>query len=103
MNVQVATNLLSQLFNRDDAFGSQAADGQYTAVRAPLEDASLRAHLLGRVRIGAYAMAPDDTSRWGVLDTDQGGAAPVLDLRDALRQLGIPFVVEKSKSKGHHV
>lgn len=94
---------LRGLVNREDAFGVHSEKKGYAALRQALSQNRLLDHLLGKTRIGSYALSADDAARWGVIDADKGGTTPILDFRDTLQRLGIPFAVEKSKSKGYHV
>ncbi len=95
--------LLALFPGRTDAYGLLPAGGKYVSKPGRLTVTHARAHLRGEVRIGRYVVLPEGTCWWGVIDVDTGGVTPVLDLRDVLRKHRLPFAVERSKEKGHHV
>ncbi len=95
--------LLALFPGRTDAYGLLPAGGKYVSKPGRLTATHARAHLRGEVRIGRYVVLPDGKCWWGVVDADTGGVAPVLDLRDVLRKHRLPFAVERSKEKGHHI
>lgn len=98
-----AEQLLALFPGRTDAHGFSPGDGKFITKRQPLKPIHARAHLTGDVRIGRHFVLADGTCRMAVIDVDDSGATPVLDLRDGLRKHSLPFAVEKSKSKGHHI
>ncbi len=96
-------HLLALFPGRTDAHGFSPADGKFSTKRQPLKPIHAKAHLAGEVRIRRHFVLPDDTCHMAVIDVDDGGVTPVLDIRDVLRKHRLPFAVEKSKSKGYHV
>lgn len=62
--------LFRSLFSgRDDAYGLETPDG-YKAVRQPLTDELLRAHLAGTARVGIYPILPENVVKFSVFDFD---------------------------------
>ncbi len=87
---------------REDVFARQTPKGSYFLRRSLVTDDVLRSHLQGEITAGFYALRPDHTARWVVLDSDQ---ADGLDqLQEAWKQLdrqGIPSQLEGSRRGGH--
>jgi hypothetical protein len=85
-----------------DAYGLMTARGPI-AVREPLTDDHLRAHLEGRERIGAYFLDAEGMTDQLVFDDDANQPELVKRLLSILDEIGIEAYVETSKSKGFHV
>ena len=58
------------LVGRRDAYARQNADGTYTAIREPVTQRLLRAHMDGEVTIAAYPIREDGTCALVALDWD---------------------------------
>jgi hypothetical protein len=90
--------------HRRDIFAQQTAAGGYVLRRAAVDEALVRAHLAGQVTAGWYALRPDDTVRWVVLDADREDGLVVL--QDAWRRLdsrGISSYLEASRGGRAHL
>ena len=62
--------------HRRDLYALQRSNGAYFLKQAPLSPDVIRVHLLGGLTAGFYALTPDNTTRWVVLDADmQDGLA----------------------------
>ncbi len=87
---------------RTDAFGWH--DGRRASVvKRSLDEFIIRQHLLGKSRVGFFPLNSEGQTRWGVIDIDDAGGSPVLDIVKKGREWGLKLAVEKSKSKGHHI
>src|SRR5881396_2726169 len=88
--------------HRRDLFARQTTSGSYFLNRTPVTADVIRAHLRGTITAGWYALTPDNTTRWVVLDADR---ADGLDqLQDAWKQLdarGLPGQLERSRRGAH--
>lgn len=88
--------------HREDVFARQTPNGSYFLRRARVSDKVLGAHLLGDITAGFYALRPDNTTRWVVLDADRPDG--LAQLQEGWRQLdtqGIPSQLEASRRGGH--
>jgi len=88
--------------HRRDLYALQRPNGAYFLKRAPLTHEVIRAHLLGNITAGLYALTPDNTVRWVVLDADRDDGLE--QLQDAWQQLGtrgITSHLERSRRGGH--
>jgi hypothetical protein len=65
----------------------------------PLDNEVVRAHLLGKMTIGAYAIRHDDTCTFLAADFDKLSWQPdLLGFKKAATQMGIPVSMERSRS-----
>jgi superfamily II DNA or RNA helicase len=65
----------------------------------PLDNEVIRAHLLGKMTIGAYTIRHDDTCIFLAADFDKLSWQPdVLGFKRAAAQMGIPVYMERSRS-----
>ena len=119
---------LALFSGREDTHARQWHDasrgrGGYSPVREPLTAGVVRAHLAGKVTVGAYLLRTDSAVRFAVLDLDvtksalaaaEGSAdeqdslraaldAELRRLHGVLGQLGLPHVLEDSGRKGRHL
>jgi hypothetical protein len=86
---------------RDDAWSRQRERSRlYTHVKSPLTDDILRRHLTGDITVGLHSIQQDGTSRWSVIDSDEG-LWPVYDIKQQLQAKGISSYVEQSRAGGH--
>src|SRR5215216_5427589 len=103
--------LLSQyeelFIQRWDAYARQRPHSRlyYRVTRAdgspePLSRATLVKHLAGQLTIGLYSLDTNGTTKWSVLDSDEG-LAPLLAARAAYTQRAIPSYLELSRAGGH--
>lgn len=76
---------------------------QPIAVREPLSDEILAAHLRGEYRIGTYLIRPDGTTTFLVFDVDFQKKSRVRKILKRLRKRSVVAHVERSKSKGYHI
>jgi hypothetical protein len=80
----------------------QTPKGSYFLKRQPVTPRVVEEHLQGTFTAGFYALAPDNTVRWVVLDADKPDGLD--QLQDAWRQLdgkGISAYLELSRRGGH--
>lgn len=87
---------------RCDLYARQTDAGSYFPVREPVTADVVRAHLRGELTAGWYALAPDNTTRWAVLDADRPDGLE--QLRQAWRRLdqkGLASQLELSRRGGH--
>src|SRR4051812_45339907 len=87
MNIeQPSTATYKELFtHRRDVHARQTKTGSYFLVRSPVTDAVIRSHLQGELTAGFYALQPDHTTRWVVLDADREDGLD--QLQEAWQQL----------------
>jgi hypothetical protein len=78
-------------------------NGSITAVREPVEDGVLKAHLKGRYRVGSYMVGKDNRTPFLVFDIDKPKRSFVRKITRRLNKRGITPYVERSKSKGFHI
>ena len=71
----------------------------------PVLDQTLRAHLTGKCTVGIYPLLPSDMCRLLAADFDKSDWQPaVTALREVCEELGVPSLVERSRSgSGAHV
>ncbi|MDF2415280.1 hypothetical protein [Aeromonas sp. 1HA1] len=71
----------------------------------PVLDQTLRAHLTGKCTVGIYPLLPGDMCRFLAADFDKSDWQPtVAALREVCGELGVPCLVERSRSgNGAHV
>src|SRR6266516_1729550 len=89
---------LDLFVHRRDLYAQQTNTGAYFLKRSPVTPEVIRAHLHGKLTAGWYALSPENTIRWVVLDADQ--ADGLERLQDAWKQLeakGISSQLELSR------
>jgi len=69
------------------------------AVREPLNNDVLKAHLAGEFRVGSYLIAEDGRTPYLVFDIDEPKRPIVRKIVRRLRNFKITSYVERSKSK----
>jgi hypothetical protein len=88
--------------HRRDVYAEQTPDGAYFVRRSPITDRLIIAHLSGRITAGFYALQPDGTCRWAVLDADlEDGLEQLQGAWSSLQQRGLPSYLERSRRGGH--
>jgi hypothetical protein len=87
---------------REDAYAIWKGD-QPTAVREPLSDHVLTAHLAGEYRAGTYLIQLDGRTPFLVFDIDVQERSLVKRILRRLRKMEVVAYVERSKSKGYHI
>lgn len=89
--------------HRRDAHGVQTEEGTYYAVREPVTEGLIEAHLLGEITAGWYTLDRDNTVRWAALDADDEdeGLAQLQEIGRVLRQKEWPVYLEDSRRGGH--
>jgi len=107
-----ALELIRRFFlGRQDAYGLETKNG-YKAIREPLTDELLSAHLSGTTRIGVYPILPGNLVKWSVFDFDvRPEQAKFADkiLREPIQRVmaasidnGLFPYLLTSKSRGYH-
>src|SRR5687767_6875599 len=92
----------NRFVNRADTYAQQCTDGRYMRQAKAVSDQVIQHHLEGRITAGWYAVAQDNTAKWGVLDADApDGMARLAHVWLALDQQGIPAHLEQSRRGGH--
>lgn len=87
---------------REDAYAI-CGDDQPVAVRKPLSDEILAAHLFGEYRVGTYLIRRNGKTPFLVIDVDVPKRSLVRKILKRLRRTEVRPYVERSKSKGFHV
>lgn len=88
--------------HRRDAYAIQTEEGTYCAVRKPITDEVVKAHLLGRLTAGWYTLDEASTVRWVALDADEeDGLNQLQEVGQALREKDWPVYLEDSRRGGH--
>ncbi len=96
-------DLFKSLYCRvDDAYG-RATITKPVAVREPLTDAMVTAHLEGRERIGAYLLDQEGRSDRLVFDIDEWNPDLARAITRELAKLFINAYILTSKSRGFHI
>ncbi len=93
---------LDLFVHRRDLYAQQTCAGAYFLRSNQVTDDVVRAHLRGTITAGWYALTPDNTTRWVVLDADR--ADGLEQLQGAWKQLeakGISSQLERSRRGGH--
>ena len=86
----------------DNAYGTyDIRSGQSRQVKAPVTDAVLKAHLMGRQPYGIYLLVKDKT-RAIVADFDSLDRLPPYEFISAAKHYELKAYIESSKSKGYH-
>jgi hypothetical protein len=92
----------NRFVNRADTYAQQLPDGSYIRQKEPVSDHIIHQHLEGSITVGLYAVARDNTAKWGVLDADtDDGLARLSHAWLALDKQGIPAHLEQSRRGGH--
>ena len=79
------------------------SEGGMFTVHQPPEMAQLYSHFEGRQRIGFFPFVKDNLVLWGVIDIDTGNRDDVEGVIEVLQRIQVPYVLERSKSKGWHI
>ena len=87
---------------REDAYAIWKGD-QIVAVRGPLSDEVLAAHLAGEYRVGTYLIMLDGKTPFLVFDIDEQNRKLVKRILRRLQERSVTAYVERSKSKGFHI
>lgn len=99
---ELAAILGEQFIQRWDLYARQLADGRYTAVKRPLQQVHLQAHLRGEMTLGSYVLDGDSRTRMLVVDADDEPDWRRLQaLTRALQELGCRGYLERSRRGGH--
>jgi hypothetical protein len=88
--------------HRRDAYAVQTDEGAYYAVRQPVSDNVVKAHLLGRLTAGWYTLDEASTVRWAAFDADEeDGLIQLQEVGQALEKKDWPVYLEDSRRGGH--
>lgn len=88
--------------HRRDAYAVQTDEGAYYAVRQPVSDEVVKAHLLGKLTAGWYTLDEASTVRWAALDADEeDGLIQLQEVGQALEKKDWPVYLEDSRRGGH--
>jgi len=94
--------LSERFIRRWDLYPQQLEDGRYVAVKQPLQQAYLHAHLRGEMTLGAYVLDEQSRSDFLVLDADDAPDWRRLQgMAWALKELGSASYLERSRRGGH--
>jgi hypothetical protein len=102
MEQQHLQTYLELFCHRRDLYALQTKRGSYFLTRSEVTQQVAASHLRGSLTAGFYALAPDNTVRWVVLDADKPDGLE--QLQDAWRHLGsreISAFLELSRRGGH--
>lgn len=83
--------------------GRPEKDVSWTAIKAPLTEVVLNAHLAGTRTVGVYLLAQDNSCRFVVWDFDGQDRNAVLLMRRALAEWEIDTLLFDSGRKGYHL
>lgn len=109
----------SLFINREDAYAIQTTSGNYTCIKKPLDEATIKDHLKGKTTIGLYQLNKEQI-KWAVIDIDinkdvwskkdfdMSDWDPIVDqqakeIQDIFTSKDMPSYVENSGFKGRHV
>jgi len=87
---------------REDAQAIWRGD-KPVAIREPLTEEVLEAHLSGEFRVGSYLIVEGDRTQHLVFDVDIHSRKIVKRIVKRLRRRNVRAYVERSKSKGYHI
>jgi hypothetical protein len=87
---------------REDAHATYARE-RIVALREPLSDGVLAAHLAGTCRVGTYLITANGKSPFLVIDVDVHEKSLVRTILKRLRAMKVTGYAERSKSKGFHI
>lgn len=88
--------------HRRDIYAEQTKDGSYFVHRSPVTERVIVDHLMGRRTAGFYALRPDSTALWAVLDADSPDGVERLQVAwSTLQKRGLPSHLELSRRAGH--
>ena len=89
-------------FQRKDIFAKQTAQGSYISIKQPLTSEHIKAHLYGKITLGAYALNAESQATWICLDADDDEAwHQTLIMTAKLLKQDIPAYIELSRRGGH--
>ncbi len=92
----------AQFIQRRDLYARQLEDGSYVRVNQPFTVELMRAHLEGKITLGAYLLSLENTTRFVVLDADTDERwAQTRQLSAELAAQGLPTMLEASRRGGH--
>lgn len=87
---------------RVDCYGTIGSNSKGVAVKEPVTDAVIKAHLEGIRRIGIYPLV-GDKCKFAVIDIDKDDLSLALTLVNRLAHYSISGYLERSKGKGYHI
>lgn len=88
--------------HRRDLYAQQTPKGSYFLRERPVTDEVIRQHLIGEITAGWYALTPDNTVRWVVLDADkEHGVETLQEASGQLDAREISSHLELSRRGGH--
>lgn len=82
------------------ATGKTEADSR--VIREPLTEEKIRAHLDGKVGVGAIPINTDNNCKFGALDIDTYDL-DIVQLNAKVQKMGLPLILCRSKSGGAHL
>lgn len=98
----LAAALGQRFIHRWDMYPQQRKDGRYRAVKQPLQQAHLAAHLRGEMTLGAYVLDEQSRSDFLVIDADgEPDWRRLQALALALREMRCASYLERSRRGGH--
>jgi hypothetical protein len=97
------SGLRRNLYPRYDHYSQEIHDYSYRAVKQPLTQKMIEAHIRGMMTLGGYTLDENNQARWLCLDAEneqewQG----VLSIAHELQDIEIPTYIEPSK-RGEHL
>jgi len=102
-NKPTEVEVLKKLFSgRTDCYGMETNNG-HIAVREPLTDSILLAHVQGTKRIGVYPLRSDLTVQWACVDVDEVSKGKVEKVVVGFIENRFFPYVERSRQKGFHI
>lgn len=95
-------SFVTTFFVRRDCYPQQLPDGSYVCIKQPLTTALVLDHLRGKITLGAYALAPDNTAHGLCLDADTDVQwQQLMALAQALEIQKVTVYLERSRRGGH--
>ena len=89
-------------FQRIDCFAQQTTQGGYISIKQPLTPKHIKAHLYGKITLGAYALDANSQATWICLDADDDDTwHQTLTMTAELLKQDIPAYIEPSRRGGH--
>ncbi len=95
-------SFVTTFFVRRDCYPQQLPDGTYVCIKQPLKTALVLDHLRGKITLGAYALAPDNTAQGLCLDADTDEQwQQLIGLAQTLEIQKVTAYLERSRRGGH--